>query len=270
MQRSRKPKVNLQVAKSIGQHSAVGAYSARSYPWIVPKQLLVESGGCRIATALDQYGGRADGNQNAMNIDLSKVSTMEFQRAENSLTQIHQKAIKSRTFRDLAVGVDSSTPPLKAITDRVSSPEACQTLCKSTTSCAMFTFYIDGRSGANCVLKPEVLLNEVFLHPVAVTGSTSNVSSLALRGMKFGYEMKSSTIVTPPDSTNVAPTYTYDEMFRTTSTVDSMAKKACSLLGVEGYAVVDYVSLTAHAVPASDAEERLMPNFNYIHCSKVN
>lgn len=90
----------------------------------------------------------------------------------------------------------------------------------------------------------------------------------AVRGMKFGYEMKSSTIVAPYKTSSSGNTYS--GLLTTSSRVDQLAKEACTLLGTNGYAVIDYMSRTAHAVPASDAVERYMPSFNYIDCSKVN
>lgn len=88
--------------------------------------------------------------------------------------------------------------------------------------------------------------------------------------MKFGYEMASSTMFSPPKATDMGEKFTYEQMFSNISRIESLAKKACSLMGVKGYAVLDYISLTAHAVPASDAQERVMPNYNYIDCSKVS
>ncbi|CDJ50230.1 hypothetical protein, conserved [Eimeria brunetti] len=166
------------------------------------------------------------------------------------------------------VGIDTKTATVKSVTDSVASPQACQTLCKSTKSCQTFTFYIDGRSGANCALKTTFYLNDAFIHPVAVTGTSTATNALGLMGMKFGYEMRNTRMVTPTLK-DIKVDFVFEDLFQMTPKVDAMAREACSLLGVKGYAVIDYLNNSAHAVPASGAREVFRPNFNYIDCSKV-
>lgn len=155
--------------------------SERSYPWIVTKTLRVSSTGGQIGTLESKYDGRSDAGSSHATINLSALRTTYFQRAANTMTQVYQQAIQRKIITWSAVGMDSSTPPVKAVTDRVASPEACQSLCKSTSRCEMFTFYIDGRSGANCVLKPLIYTDEIFLHPVAFTGDKLDTISLACK-----------------------------------------------------------------------------------------
>lgn len=118
-------------------------------------------------------------NQNTETISSSHLMSTYFNRAPNSITQLKNVALRNLEFTYTSVGVDSSTVPLKTVTDRVSSPQDCQSLCKSLSTCKMFTFYIDGRAGGNCVLKPAVYLRELVVHPFAVTGSKTETTSLA-------------------------------------------------------------------------------------------
>ncbi|KAL8273034.1 hypothetical protein Esti_003087 [Eimeria stiedai] len=169
-------------------------------------------------------------------------------------------------FKQLAAGFDSRTPYLEAVTDRTKDIVECQQLCQNTANCNVFTFYIDYRSDANCVLKGKVLRQDMFEHPVAITGSKTEKTALALRGMKFGYAMKHRTTVgSGADPEDFDPYH----LLTRTAQLDILARQMCERFSYEGWAVIDYTSRQVYAVPANGAVEAYSPMSNYISCRKV-
>ncbi|XP_026190236.1 uncharacterized protein LOC113146602 [Cyclospora cayetanensis] len=240
----------------------------RQFPWLFLSTATLGTSSSAIEELTSNKDGNCYGKGSACEISKSKAMSLKYQAAHGSFLQLFQSAIsKVSMTQGLYIGVDSKTPYLSGVTDRTQDVSECRTLCTNTKKCQVYTFYIDGRSEANCVLKNTVYINELFLHPVAITGHKSYTNSPALNGMKFGYEMKSSIMVTPGYTLSQA--HTYASLYTSAGEVEKMAQQACKLLAGEGWAVLDYVGRTAHAVPSSEAVEVVMPNFNSIECSKI-
>lgn len=97
----------------------------------------------------------------------------------------------------------------------------------------------------------------------------------AVLGMKFGYEMKSKTMIVYPvpaidaDSLQHGSTVYFNMLARMCTLTEIHAQNACYHIGYEGWAVLNYASEQAHAVPYSDAVETYSPMFSSIDCKNL-